>query len=51
MTAKIALDTDGNDESGLKSTVIRPARGAPFCWGRNVDRGRQAVRRLQQANL
>jgi len=46
MAAKIALVTDGNEESDLKSAVIRPARGAPFRWVRNVDQGRQAVRRL-----
>lgn len=51
MTAKIALVTEGNEESDLKSAIIRPARGAPFCWRRNVDRGRQAVPRLQQADL
>lgn len=46
MTAKSALVTDGNEESDLEFAVIRLARGAPLYWKRNVDRVRQAVRRL-----
>lgn len=37
MAAKIALVTDGNEESDLKSAVIRPARGAPFRWVRAMS--------------
>jgi len=42
MAAKIALVTDGNEESDLKSAVIRPARGAPFRWVRamSIEGGR-----------
>ena len=51
MAAKIALVTYGNEESDFTFAVIRLALGAPFCWRRNANQGRQAVRRLQQADL
>jgi hypothetical protein len=37
MAAKIALVTDGNEESDLKSAVIRPARDTPFRWVRALS--------------
>ena len=37
MAAKIALVTDGNEESDLKSAVIRPARVTPFRWVRAMS--------------